>query len=401
MEQIIKRFFVEKKDGFDIEAKKLLNDIRNNLEINDLSNLRIVNRYDLSGINDDEIEDVIKLVLSEPPVDEVYSESIEINDDEIEIGVEYLPGQYDQRADSAAQCIQILLLKEKPLISTAKVFILKGIGSNTEINKIKNYLINTVDSREAELVKPDTLEKVYIAPPDVEILEGFNNKNEEELNQFITDIGLAMSEEDILYCQTYFKETEKRAPTITEIKMLDTYWSDHCRHTTFETVIDNVEFENSFFNKPVKDAYQTYLDSKKYVYEDKKRATTLMNLATISMKEMRKKGLLDDLEISSEINACSIEREVIINGKAEKWLIMFKNETHNHPTEIEPFGGAATCLGGAIRDPLSGRAYVYQAMRVTGSGDPRQRVKDTIEGKLPQKKSQQKLHSDIAHMATR
>jgi len=382
----IKRIFVEKKNEFDIEAKKLLTDININLEIDNLLNVRVLNRYDLSDIDNVEMDKVVNMILSEPQVDNVFYEIIKIDESETEIAVEYLPGQYDQRADSAAQCIQILLLKEKPLVSTAKIFILKGSLTDIEKNKIKKYLINSVDSREAELIKPLSLNKDYINPPDVEILNGFIDKNMIALEDFIQENGLAMSKEDIKFCQNYFKETEKRAPSITEIKMLDTYWSDHCRHTTFETIIDDVRFEDSLFIKPIKDAYQAYLDSKDYVYEGQERETTLMNLAIISMKEMRKRGLLDDLEISSEINACSIERDVIIDGKKEKWLIMFKNETHNHPTEIEPFGGAATCLGGAIRDPLSGRAYVYQAMRVTGSADPRVKVNNTIEGKLPQKK---------------
>ncbi len=386
MEQTIKRVFVEKRAGFDIEAQRLLSDIKSNLEISNLLNVRILNRYDLSGIESTEINRVINLILSEPQVDDVFIEKIDFDNNETAIAVEYLPGQYDQRADSAAQCIQILLLKEKPLISTAKIFVLKGSLTDNELLKAKKYLINSVDSREAESTKPLTLKKEHIIPADVEILKNFNQKSIEELGQFISDNGLAMSREDIVFCQNYFKETEKREPTITEIKMLDTYWSDHCRHTTFETIIDSVAFEESHFTKPIKKSYQSYLDSKKFVYEDKEKQTTLMNLAIISMKEMRKRGLLDDLEVSSEINACSIEREIIIDGKKEKWLIMFKNETHNHPTEIEPFGGAATCLGGAIRDPLSGRAYVYQAMRVTGSGDPRKKVKDTILGKLPQKK---------------
>jgi len=382
----IKRVFVEKRAGFDVEAKKTLNDIKNNLEIYGLLNLRLLNRYDFSDVEDNEMARVVNLILSEPQVDDVFFESINLEKDESEIIVEYLPGQFDQRADSAAQCIQILLLKEKPKIASAKVFVLKGNLSESEIKKIKKYLINTVDSREASPLKPLTLKREIKTPSDVEVLNNFTKKNEDELAQFIIDNGLAMSKEDILFCQKYFKEEEKREPTITEIKMLDTYWSDHCRHTTFETIIDSVEFEFSTFTEPVEKAYKTYLDSKKYVYGNKKKETSLMNIATMSMKEMRKKGFLDDLEISSEINACSIERDVIIDGKKEKWLIMFKNETHNHPTEIEPFGGAATCLGGAIRDPLSGRAFVYQAMRVTGSGDPTVKISETLDGKLPQKK---------------
>jgi len=386
MEQNIKRVFVEKRQEFDVEAKNLYNNIKNNLEIDNLLNVRILNRYDLSGIENNDFNKVINLILSEPQVDNVFYEELNTNKDETEIIVEYLPGQFDQRADSAAQCIQILLLNEKTEVASAKVYLLKGDLSNLEINKIKKYLVNTVDSREASKLKPITLRRESRVPPDVTILNGFIKKTNEELFEFIIDNGLAMSKEDILFCQKYFKETENKEPTITEIKMLDTYWSDHCRHTTFETILENIEFEESPLTEPIKKSYKKYLNAKKSVYDNKAKNTTLMNIAVMSMKEMRVKGFLDDLEISSEINACSMERDVIIDGKKEKWLIMFKNETHNHPTEIEPFGGAATCLGGAIRDPLSGRAYVYQAMRITGSGNPTKKLSETIEGKLPQRK---------------
>jgi phosphoribosylformylglycinamidine synthase len=384
----VKRVFVEKKEHFDAEAIALLKDLKENLGIGGLKSLRTIVRYDVEGITEEEFENASNTIFSDPPVDMVYDENFEIGKDLRIIAVEFLPGQYDQRADSAAQCIQILTQGQRPVCKVAKIIVLEGDISDEEYKKIKGYIINPVECREAVLEKPETLDVEVEIPEDVKTLEGFIDLTAEELKVFMDDMGLAMSMEDLEFCQNYFKETEKRNPSITEIKVIDTYWSDHCRHTTFLTNIEDVKFEGGPYSKAIKSAYERYLESRDYVYEDndRKKDISLMDLATIAMKELRKKGKLDDLDLSDEINACSIVVNVDVNGKNEEWLVMFKNETHNHPTEIEPFGGAATCLGGAIRDPLSGRVYVYQAMRVTGSGDPRTRVEDTIPGKLPQRK---------------
>lgn len=386
MTKEVRRLFVEKKPGFDVEAKSLYNDLKTNLRINGLEGLRMVNRYDISGITDEEYLKSRDTIFSEPTVDRVFDENLEINLNERIFAYEYLPGQYDQRADSASQCIQILTGKERPQVVAAKIVILNGTITDEEFLKIKNYCINPVDSREAQLEKPSTLRTEGVVPQDVEVIKGFINMTDDELRTFMDKQGFAMNFEDLKFCQKYFKETEKRNPTITEIKIIDTYWSDHCRHTTFQTIINNVEIEDGKYTKPVKKAYEEYILSRKYVYGEREKDVCLMDIAIIGMKELRKRGLLDDLDASPEINACSIVVDADVNGKLEKWLVMFKNETHNHPTEIEPFGGAATCLGGAIRDPLSGRSYVYQAMRVTGSGDPRTNIEDTIKGKLPQRK---------------
>jgi phosphoribosylformylglycinamidine synthase len=378
----VKRVFVEKRAGFNTEALNLLNNLKENLNIEKLNNLRILNRYTVSNIDEDDFKRSVNTVFSEPNQDIVYFEDVELEGHVF--AVEYLPGQYDQRADFAAQCIQIVTGKEKPTVKYARVFVLEGDLSKDDIDKIKKYYINPVDSREAQLDKPHTLDDEYPVAEDVQTIN-FINKSKQELEEFRNDTGLAMSFEDLAFCQEYFKNIEKRNPTITEIKVIDTYWSDHCRHTTFSTIIENIEFEKGKITEEIKNTYDEYLNVRKYVYEGKKDIT-LMDLATIGAKELRKAGFLDDLEISEEINACSIIINADIDGKNEEWLLMFKNETHNHPTEIEPFGGAATCLGGAIRDPLSGRSYVYQAMRVTGSADPRQKIEDTLQGKLPQRK---------------
>jgi phosphoribosylformylglycinamidine synthase len=397
----IRRIFVEKKKPFDTEAVSLLRDLTETLGIKGIDGLRVVNRYDVSGITDEEYASALHTIFSEPPMDTVYEETLPLRDDEIPIAVQYLPGQYDQRADSAAQCIQIITRKQKPPVSAARIVVLKYDNSlpqdvvNQLVNKIKQYIINPVDSREATLEKPTSLDMDFVVPPDVERVTGFTDYTDTQLESFRTGHGLAMSRQDLAFCRDYFKNEEKRDPLITEIKLLDTYWSDHCRHTTFETRINNVEFESSNFTAPIEEAYRKYIDAYKFVKPEKADDidTSLMNIATMSMKEMKKRGLLEDLEISGEVNACSIIRDVEVNGKNEEWLVMFKNETHNHPTEIEPFGGAATCLGGAIRDPLSGRAYVYQAMRVTGSGNPLQNIEDTLPGKLPQRK----ITTEAAH----
>ena len=382
----VRRIFAEKKEGYDVEAQGLFKDLKTNLGIHALEGVRIINRYDITGILDKEYSASRFVIFSEPPVDHLYEEEINISSDEKVFSVEYLPGQYDQRADSASQCIQFLSLGEKPTCKTAKLILLKGKISQDDLERIKFYCINPVDSREASLEKPETLEEKLDYPGDISQLVDFCKLTKEDLTSLQEKLQLAMSPDDLEFCQNYFAEYEHRDPTITEIRMLDTYWSDHCRHTTFLTKINKVQFENGPYSDLMKTIYDNYLASRKFVYGGKEKDVCLMDLATIAMKELRKRGKLNDLDVSDEINACSIVVKADINGKSEDWLVMFKNETHNHPTEIEPFGGAATCLGGAIRDPLSGRSYVYQAMRVTGSGDPRTDVKDTLPGKLPQRK---------------
>jgi phosphoribosylformylglycinamidine synthase len=382
----IYRVFVEKKPNYNVEGKKILEDLNVNLGIEGLNSLRIINRYDVSGISEKEYKNSRNTIFSEPTVDYVYDEELVIKENQWAFAIEYLPGQYDQRADSAAQCIQMLTQGERPEVAAAKVIVLQGEISKVEFQKIKEYCINSVDSREASMEKPDNLYVEIKEPQDVKVLDGFIDMDDRQLQCFMSEHGFAMNFEDLKFCTTYFKEIEKRNPTITEIKVIDTYWSDHCRHTTFNTNIKNVKIEDGKYSIPIKKAYEDYLKVRSFVYAEKHKDLCLMDLAVIGMKELRKNGKLADLDVSEEINACSIVVDAEINNKTEKWLIMFKNETHNHPTEIEPFGGAATCLGGAIRDPLSGRSYVYQAMRVTGSGDPRTKVEDTIKGKLPQRK---------------
>ncbi|MGE4213363.1 MAG: phosphoribosylformylglycinamidine synthase [Anaerotignaceae bacterium] len=382
----IKRLYIEKKKGCDVEAQSLFTDIRENLGISELTGVRIFNRYDVEGISDADYETAKTTIFSEPPVDIVYEEEILISNGEKVFAIEYLPGQYDQRADSAMQCVQIISQAEKPAIVCAKVIVLEGNLSDEEFAAIKSYCINPVDSREAVLEKPKSLVMEMEKPEDVKSFDGFIDKTEEEIIALRNELETAMSVEDMLFCQKYFRNEEKRNPTTTEIQVIDTYWSDHCRHTTFQTKIENVEIEDGLYKAPIEKAYESYLAERKDVYGDRDKDICLMDIAVMGMKILRKKGILDNLDQSEEINACSIVVPVDVDGVEEDWLIMFKNETHNHPTEIEPFGGAATCLGGAIRDPLSGRSYVYQAMRVTGSADPRAKVEDTIPGKLPQRK---------------
>ena len=381
----IKRIFVEKKKGCDIEASQLFADIKENFEISALEGLRILYRYDVEDISDEAFDVAEKTIFSEPPVDNVYLEKFDMAEDEVAFGMEYLPGQYDQRADSAMQCVQIISGDDNAVINAAKIFVLKGKLTVGDIEKIKNYCINPVDSREASMEKPETLRMKLNIPETVETLTGFIDKNEEELLALRAEMGLAMSDADIIFCQKYFKDTEKRDPSITEIKVIDTYWSDHCRHTTFATNITDVKFEDGKYKKVIEDAYNMYLDLKKDLGRENK-PQCLMDIAVMGMRALKAQGKLANFDESEEINACSIVVPVDIDGKTEDYLIMFKNETHNHPTEIEPFGGAATCIGGCIRDPLSGRSYVYQAMRVTGAGDPTVPVQDTIDGKLPQSK---------------
>ena len=388
----VKRIFVEKCKGFDIPAQQMLNDLRETLEINSLQSLRLFQRYDIEGLNDSEFDAVKNIVFSEPPVDQIYEEELPTIDSAKIFAIEYLPGQYDQRADSAAQCVQLITGKERPEIQTARVIALIGDISDEDFQKIKHYMINAIESREAGFDKPSTLKMITETPADVEILDDFNNLNDDELKNFLSDRGLAMSFEDLKFCQKYFRETENRPPTITEIKVIDTYWSDHCRHTTFTTKIDEIIFdaddnESKFYMPALMKAYNDYLFDRRKLYGSfNTRDISLMDLATIGAKSLKYDGMLPYLDVSDEINACSFTTQIEVDGKMQDWLIMFKNETHNHPTEIEPFGGAATCLGGAIRDPLSGRSYVYQAMRVTGAADPRRPISETLPGKLPQKK---------------
>ena len=382
----IRMVFVEKKAGFNVESQILLKDFKDNLGIEALEDVRVLNKYILGDMEEEQYVRTVNTILSEAPVDRVYEENFEIGQDEIAFGVEYLPGQYDQRADSASECIMLLTEEEKIPVKSSKVIILKGNLNEEEIKEIKSYYINPVDSREVSPLSK-VLEENLEEPNEVEVLNGFLDLNEEGLKNFHRDKSLAMSLEDLKLIRDYFK-SEDRNPTITEIKVIDTYWSDHCRHTTFETIIKDVYIEEGKYSEPIKKAYEDYKNSRAYVYGENlnNKEVKLMDLATIAMKELRKRGKLDDLDVSEEINACSINIEIETDKGTEEYLLMFKNETHNHPTEIEPFGGAATCLGGAIRDPLSGRSYVYQAMRVTGSADPTVEICETLKGKLPQRK---------------
>ncbi|MGU8529208.1 phosphoribosylformylglycinamidine synthase [Clostridium perfringens] len=382
----IRMVFVEKKAGFNVESQILLKDFKDNLGIEALEDVRVLNKYILGDMEEEQYVRTVNTILSEAPVDRVYEENFEIGQDEFAFGVEYLPGQYDQRADSASECIMLLTEEEKIPVKSSKVIILKGNLNEEEIKEIKSYYINTVDSREVSPLSK-VLEENLEEPNEVEVLNGFLDLNEEGLKNFHREKSLAMSLEDLKLIRDYFK-SEDRNPTITEIKVIDTYWSDHCRHTTFETIIKDVYIEEGKYSEPIKKAYEDYKNSRAYVYGENlnTKEVKLMDLATIAMKELRKRGKLDDLDVSEEINACSINIEIETDKGTEEYLLMFKNETHNHPTEIEPFGGAATCLGGAIRDPLSGRSYVYQAMRVTGSADPTVEICETLKGKLPQRK---------------
>ncbi len=374
---MVYRVYVEKKEALAQEAKHLYEDIKSLLGISSLDGLRLVNRYDVENISAEDFDYAVKTILSEPQLDEV---SYELNlDGKKSFAVEYLPGQFDQRADSAAQCIQIISQGEKPVVKTAKVYILSGNLSDEEMNEIKKYLINPVEAREAKMEKPETLKTDYVIPETVETLTGFNNLDKAGLEAFIAKYGLAMDLDDIAFCQNYFR-SENRDPSITEIKVIDTYWSDHCRHTTFTTTIDNASFEDEEIQK----TYEDYLNTRKALGRTK--PVTLMDLATIAVRHLKKAGKMDKLDESEEINACTVKINVEEDGVSVPWLLLFKNETHNHPTEIEPFGGAATCIGGAIRDPLSGRSYVYGAMRVTGAADPLKPLNETMPGKLPQRK---------------
>jgi len=381
----MKRIFVEKKPAFREQAKSVWQDLRESLGLPALTGVRVAQRYDIDGLDDADFQKTLPTIFAEPQVDDVFENTLPCDETDTVFAVEYLPGQFDQRADSAAQCVQMLTLKERPLIATARVYVLSGEISAGDVARVKAYLINPVDSREASLAVPATLKQSVPAPADIPAVEGFSQKTPEEISALRQKLGLAMSDADLAFVQKYFRDEEHHEPTLTEIRVLDTYWSDHCRHTTFLTRLTDVSFEKSPLLAPVENAWGKYLALREELGRGDK-TICLMDIALLAMRELKKEGKLDDLEVSEEINAASIVVPVTIDGKTEDWLVMFKNETHNHPTEIEPFGGAATCLGGAIRDPLSGRSYVYQAMRVTGAADPRLPFSKTIPGKLPQRK---------------
>ncbi len=374
------RIYVEKKPQFAVDGAAVLSDLTVALGIKSVESVRVINRYDAEKLPKENFDKAVPTVFSEPPVDEVFYELPALGENDRMFAVEFLPGQFDQRADSAAQCIQMLCKGDRPVVKYAKIYILSGKITDEEFEKIKHYLINAVESRECGFEEYDTLEVKYNIPTSVETLEGFISKTDAELADFVTSYGLAMDNDDIKFCQDYFK-SEHRDPTITEIRMIDTYWSDHCRHTTFGTIIDSADIKPAY----IADTFAEYKANREELGRGNK-PLCLMDIATLAAKKLKKDGLLRDLDESEEINACSVKITVDVDGKDEEWLLMFKNETHNHPTEIEPFGGAATCLGGAIRDPLSGRSYVYQAMRVTGASDPLLPVEKTIKGKLPPRK---------------
>lgn len=384
---MVRRVFVEKKEAYAVKAKELQEEIQSYLGIQTVTGVRVLIRYDVENISDDTFEKACHTVFSEPPVDILYLEEFPQEETDAVFGVEYLPGQFDQRADSAVQCVQFLNSSEEPVIRTATVYVVEGSVTEEELAAIKAFCINPVDSRETDMEKPETLVTVFEEPEDVKIFDGFCGMDEDTLKALYDSLSLAMTFKDFLHIQNYFRDEEKRDPSMTEIRVLDTYWSDHCRHTTFSTELTDVAFEDGYYRKPIEETYRRYLSDREDVYQGRKdKFPCLMDLALMAMKKLKKEGKLQDQEESDEINACSIVVPVEIDGKTEEWLVNFKNETHNHPTEIEPFGGAATCLGGAIRDPLSGRTYVYQAMRVTGAANPTVPVSETLKGKLPQKK---------------
>ena len=384
---MVRRIYVEKKKGFDVEAASLFNDIRENLHIKELTGVRVLNRYDIDGIDDATYEAAKLTVFAEPAIDVVYEETMpEELGSAIFFAVEYLPGQYDQRADSASQCIKLMNAEADATVKFARVIILEGDLDDQQVETIRSYCVNPVDSQIAADEKPENLEMETTVPEDVAVITGFRTMDEATLENYRKKMGFAMSPADIQFVQKYYAEDEDRDPTLTELKVIDTYWSDHCRHTTFNTTLEEVTFEDSPYGRIVKEAFDQYMAMRKDVYGDRDKNLCLMDMACIGAKYLKKHGKVDNLDESEEINACSIKVKAKIDGKEEDWLVMFKNETHNHPTEIEPFGGAATCLGGAIRDPLSGRVYVYQAMRVTGAADPRKPIEETLAGKLPQRK---------------
>ena len=387
----VKRIYVEKKEPYAVRAGELKQEIKKYLDIKTLEEVRVLVRYDVEALSEDVYKKALVTVFSEPPVDNVYEGSFEKNEKDRVFSVEYLPGQFDQRADSAEQCVKLLNEKEEPIIRSATTYVLSGDISEEDFERIKAYCINPVDSRETDETVPETLVQKFDEPADVKIFDGFKDMPEAELKKLYDSLGLAMTFKDFLHIQNYFHGEENRDPSMTEIRVLDTYWSDHCRHTTFQTELKNISFEDGDYKKPIEDTYKAYKETHDEMYKGRDdKFVCLMDIALLAMKKLREEGKLDDMEVSDEINACSIVVPVDIdhgNGpETEEWLVFFKNETHNHPTEIEPFGGAATCLGGAIRDPLSGRGYVYQAMRVTGAADPTKSLRDTLEGKLAQRK---------------
>ena len=383
----VRRVYVEKKPAFAVKAKELKHEIKHYLGISTVTAVRELIRYDVENISDEVFEKACKTVFAEPPVDELYLEKFDVAEGARVFSVEFLPGQFDQRADSAVQCVQFLDENAAPIIRSATTYVIEGTVTDAEFEAIKHHCINPVDSRETGLEKPETLVTVFPDPEDVKIFDGFKDMAEADLKELYASLNLAMTFKDFQHIQNYFRNEEKRDPSMTEIRVLDTYWSDHCRHTTFSTELTSVKFDEGDYKTPIEKTYKEYLDAHKDMYKGRDdKFVCLMDLALMAMKKLKAEGKLADQEESDEINACSIVVPVDVDGKEEEWLINFKNETHNHPTEIEPFGGAATCLGGAIRDPLSGRTYVYQAMRVTGAADPTVSVKETLKGKLPQKK---------------
>ena len=383
----VRRVYVEKKPAYAVQAKELKHEISSYLGIKSATNVRVLIRYDVENISDEVFEKACRTVFAEPPVDDLYLEKFEAAEGAKIFSVEYLPGQFDQRADSAVQCVQFLDGDSQPIIRSATTYVIEGNVTDEEFDAIKHHCINPVDSRETGLEKPETLVTVFPEPEDVKIFDGFKEMSEADLKALYDSLNLAMTFKDFQHIQNYFKNEEKRDPSMTEIRVLDTYWSDHCRHTTFSTELTDVKFDEGDYKEPIVKTYEKYLADREVLYKGRDdKFVCLMDLALMAMKKLKSEGKLADQEESDEINACSIVVPVDVDGKEEEWLINFKNETHNHPTEIEPFGGAATCLGGAIRDPLSGRTYVYQAMRVTGAADPTVSVKETLKGKLPQKK---------------
>ena len=383
----VKRVFVEKKKPYAVKAKELHDEIAGYLGIKTISQVRVLIRYDIENLSEETYTQALTTVFSEPPVDDVYEMEFPADADDFVFSVEYLPGQFDQRADSAEQCVRFFNENETPVIKTAVTYVLTGALTADEKEKIKELCINPVDSREASSELPKTLVTEFKVPADVKIFDGFNEMSETQLKELYDSLGLAMTFKDFLHIQNYFKGEEKRDPSMTEIRVLDTYWSDHCRHTTFSTELKEVSFGEGDYKEPIVNAYKHYLNTHSEIFAGREdKFVCLMDLALMAMRKLKREGKLEDQEESDEINACSIVVPVVVDGVEEEWLVNFKNETHNHPTEIEPFGGAATCLGGAIRDPLSGRTYVYQAMRVTGAADPTVSVKETMKGKLPQKK---------------
>ncbi|MFR6350548.1 MAG: AIR synthase-related protein, partial [Enterocloster aldenensis] len=383
----VRRIFVEKKPDYAVKAGELREELESYLGLDDVRNVRVLIRYDIENLSEETYKKALGTIFSEPPLDEVYEEEFPKNPGDLVFSVEYLPGQFDQRADSAEQCVKLLKEDEEPVIRTAATYVITAPLTGDQEAAIKSFCINPVDSREAEERKPETLVTGFEVPEDIMDFDGFTDLSQEGLKALYDTLNLAMTFKDFLHIQAYYKKEERRDPSVTEIRVLDTYWSDHCRHTTFSTELKNVSFTDGDYREPIEDTYKQYLADREVIYKGRDdKYVCLMDLALMAMKKLRRDGKLTDMEVSDEINACSIVVPVEIDGVQEEWLVNFKNETHNHPTEIEPFGGAATCLGGAIRDPLSGRTYVYQAMRVTGAADPTKPLSETLKGKLPQRK---------------